>query len=540
MWSRMRAMTLRRSSRLHLHAPNPISVDELLNPAEENVLMEGGGTNEGFCRVGTNSENEARSELSSVVATGEDGKDAADSTPMPQNLSAEELKGRLKWMEELRDYLGESYLSATKTAVSVQSAVSRYLATLHLARDLNIGCSGESNVELGAGPASANTARMRTLHGHTKVQPWHTYTQRGKRANEERLGGIWPTSTRSRDKWRTPVVAQSDDIPPAQFWPSGHAQAKTEHKMRCSLLVCSSEACSKASAAKCAWRGKVVTCLESEHASIFEYGDHNTVALPPKRKKRSSTKKAFSCELAEKHLRPMRISIPQMLNSPRRVAYLRLYKTLSSTMGVHTCRTTTECTSLVPGSTSTPTTPLMGCSKPLHSAGRWTTTESQQSILKYAMLWTMAIRLSALAVGFGHNLTYGFLMCFLHVMKNVQAAIFFLLSLFPRVHKPLYYAKSMICTFATTEAAYLELRNTIVRRWLRDTGLIPFAKYMGRQWLTGPFTTWQAFPTPSGFATTNNPAETVNALLNPSQPQRLKMGSLLRELRACYMEQKIQ
>ncbi|KAG2762660.1 hypothetical protein JG687_00015580 [Phytophthora cactorum] len=55
-----------------LHASNPMSVDELLNPPEENVLMED-PTDEDFCRVFTNSEYEARSELTSVDATGEDG-----------------------------------------------------------------------------------------------------------------------------------------------------------------------------------------------------------------------------------------------------------------------------------------------------------------------------------------------------------------------------------------------------------------------------------------------------------------------------------
>ncbi|KAG2779134.1 hypothetical protein PC129_g4253 [Phytophthora cactorum] len=80
-----------------------------------------------------------------------------------------------------------------------------------------------------------------------------------------------------------------------------------EHQMRYRLLVCSSQTCSEASDITCAWRGKIVTCLYSEHASIFEYGDHHTVASSPKRKKLSTTQKAFCRELAENHLRPMRI-----------------------------------------------------------------------------------------------------------------------------------------------------------------------------------------------------------------------------------------
>ncbi|KAG6943445.1 hypothetical protein JG687_00018461 [Phytophthora cactorum] len=66
-----------------LHASNPMPVDEMLNPPDED-----------FCRIDTNSEYEARSELSSVDAT-------ADSTPTSKNLSTEELKKRLKWVAQL-------------------------------------------------------------------------------------------------------------------------------------------------------------------------------------------------------------------------------------------------------------------------------------------------------------------------------------------------------------------------------------------------------------------------------------------------------
>ncbi|RAW43053.1 hypothetical protein PC110_g826 [Phytophthora cactorum] len=78
---------------LRLHASNTMSVDELLNPPEENVLMED-PTDEDFCPVETNSEYDSRSQLSSVDATGEDDEDAADSTPTPENLSAEGSRWR--------------------------------------------------------------------------------------------------------------------------------------------------------------------------------------------------------------------------------------------------------------------------------------------------------------------------------------------------------------------------------------------------------------------------------------------------------------
>ncbi|KAG2892130.1 hypothetical protein PC110_g14600 [Phytophthora cactorum] len=79
----------------------------------------------------------------------------------------------------------------------------------------------------------------------------------------------------------------------------------------------------------------------------------------------------------------------------------------------------------------------------------------------------------------------------------------------------------------------------MLRRSVRGQGLIPFAKYMCGQWLTGLFTSWQAYLTPTGFATTNNPAETYNAVLKRDYAlrRRLKMGSLLRELIACCQDQ---
>lgn len=45
-----------------------------------------------------------------------------------------------------------------------------------------------------------------------------------------------------------------------------------DQKLRYRLLECSSETCVGAIPVKCAWRGKMVTCLDSEHVSVFEFG----------------------------------------------------------------------------------------------------------------------------------------------------------------------------------------------------------------------------------------------------------------------------
>ncbi|KAG6951013.1 hypothetical protein JG687_00013886 [Phytophthora cactorum] len=53
--------------------------NDITNPPDKDILREDVPTDEDFCRVDTNSENETRSELTSVDATGEDDEDAADS-----------------------------------------------------------------------------------------------------------------------------------------------------------------------------------------------------------------------------------------------------------------------------------------------------------------------------------------------------------------------------------------------------------------------------------------------------------------------------
>ncbi|ETI31386.1 hypothetical protein L915_21059 [Phytophthora nicotianae] len=75
------------------------------------------------------------------------------------------------------------------------------------------------------------------------------------------------------------------------------------HKMRYRLLVCSSQASREASSIKRAWQGKIMTYLETDHASFSEYSDHNTfVATSPRRKKPTPSRMTYYRELAENHL----------------------------------------------------------------------------------------------------------------------------------------------------------------------------------------------------------------------------------------------
>ncbi|KAG2899693.1 hypothetical protein PC116_g16965 [Phytophthora cactorum] len=80
----------------------------------------------------------------------------------------------------------------------------------------------------------------------------------------------------------------------------------------------------------------------------------------------------------------------------------------------------------------------------------------------------------ALVAVFGGNPPYRFFMCFFHVMKKVQEHIKpFSSSVAATVLRAIYDLH-----FARIEAAYLKMPEPILKRWVRETQLLPFVKYM--------------------------------------------------------------
>jgi hypothetical protein len=153
----------------------------------------------------------------------------------------------------------------------------------------------------------------------------------------------------------------------------------------------------------------------------------------------------------------------------------------------------------------------------------------------YAMADGDRAQCNALAAVFGDNPKYRFLMCFFHVMKHIQERVKLLSSGAQAwVLRDLYNLH-----FARSHTQYLEMLRPILRSWMNEPTLAAFAQYVYAQWRTGHFTAWQVYATPSGFASTNNPVETFNALLKRDYTlrRRLKMGTLLRELGACCQDQ---
>uniref|UniRef100_H3GHY2 MULE transposase domain-containing protein n=1 Tax=Phytophthora ramorum TaxID=164328 RepID=H3GHY2_PHYRM len=405
-----------------------------------------------------------------------------------------------------------------------------------------------------------------------------------------------------------------------------------EHKMRYRLLLCSSEACSDASDVKCAWRGKMVTCLESQHVSIFEYGDHNSeVSTPPTRKKLSATQKAVCRELAENHLRPMRIrhalarkfatpleelptlkTVQNFVNHHGRTEMQNHDRVAELRSWIHECaydgselmnqvftftwelddtgkpvigNGSDEKPFLVGLSTKAlmlrlivppdsfilhvdATYKLSQCGYPVlvvgvsdrsrkfHLVALFIISQETQPVLQSALLslrrtysWITQKQLvvrfamadgdkaqsNALAAMFGDNPAYCFLMCFFHVMKKVQEHLKPLSSLAQAaILRDIYDLH-----FARCHSVVLQMLDASARRWVQDPEMVPFARYVIAQWMTGTFTRWQAYHTPTGFATTNNRCETFNAVLKRDYTLRrwLKVGSLLRELASCCQDQ---
>ncbi|GMF37339.1 unnamed protein product [Phytophthora fragariaefolia] len=144
---------------------------------------------------------------------------------------------------------------------------------------------------------------------------------------------------------------------------------------------------------------------------------------------------------------------------------------------------------------------------------------------------------NALQAVFGVFDGFKTLMCFFHAMKNVYKAIRgFHSGVAASIVHDMYDLH-----FARSENSYLMMRGRVVSKWYKSPGLASFAYYMWSQWLPGPFSVWQLCITGGGFASTNNPAETFNALFKRDYILRcrLKMGALLKELLNCCEDQSV-
>ncbi|ETM36319.1 hypothetical protein L914_16954 [Phytophthora nicotianae] len=113
-------------------------------------------------------------------------------------------------------------------------------------------------------------------------------------------------------------------------------------------------------------------------------------------------------------------------------------------------------------------------------------------------------QLNALTIVLGRCTGFQFLMCFFHVIKNIQKAI----KAFPSVVPASLIRDVYDLHFSRSEMEFNGLRDRFLLQWMQNPFLVGFVHYMRDQRLYGPFSKWQRYLTPSSFAATNNPSDT--------------------------------
>jgi hypothetical protein len=119
------------------------------------------------------------------------------------------------------------------------------------------------------------------------------------------------------------------------------------------------------------------------------------------------------------------------------------------------------------------------------------------------------------------------LMCFFHVLYNVRK----------RTHHLSVYLRKIVMKaimdmhFAVDLDDFDATRLDAIKLWKSKRHLVSFAAYFEKEWLRGKYRHWQAYHTPTGFATTNNPCEIFNASMKRFfQRRRWHMQVLLQKL----------
>ena len=60
---------------------------------------------------------------------------------------------------------------------------------------------------------------------------------------------------------------------------------------------------------------------------------------------------------------------------------------------------------------------------------------------------------------------------------------------------------------------YQQYKDIVLKKWRSFDSLKAFVEYVVPQWFDGPFSNWQVFCSPPGFASTNNPMESFNKII---------------------------
>lgn len=109
---------------------------------------------------------------------------------------------------------------------------------------------------------------------------------------------------------------------------------------------------------------------------------------------------------------------------------------------------------------------------------------------------------------FGH--TVKILMCWFHMIYNIKKHA--------SVKKLGQDLRDMVVIDLTRlhyclEYEYEPYKAIVLAKWSKHADLADFVAYVIPQWFEGPFSNWQIFKSPPGFAATNNPLESFNKII---------------------------
>ncbi|KAE9353357.1 hypothetical protein PF008_g5039 [Phytophthora fragariae] len=367
----------------------------------------------------------------------------------------------------------------------------------------------------------------------------------------------------------------------SQLMPCTTCSSGDPHSMRYKLLRCACKHCTDAVPyLQCAWRLKMLVCLESDTVDMHEVGNHHSRARTPSKCCITPRQRDFIKELARENLMPMRIrhalgrkfglrpdALPSLRavqnivhhfrrtrlgGNDKRKAILEAVRTsaFSGREGDHDAFTFTNSydgsgsPEVGNGSHANPFLVGMTTKALLRNAAR----EPGTFVMHLDATFKLnSVGYPVLVCGIT-DASRSFHLLALFITSQLQhehfaAALVALRRMYARVNGAEMQVefvlgdadkaqhKAFRDVFADCTFKYLMCFYHVVAK----LHLTAFTAYVKAQWLTGNFANWQSFLTPPGYATTTNPVEQFNRALKRdyTHHRQLKMGLLLAQLLAC-------
>jgi hypothetical protein len=117
------------------------------------------------------------------------------------------------------------------------------------------------------------------------------------------------------------------------------------------------------------------------------------------------------------------------------------------------------------------------------------------------------------------------LMCYFHVLYNVDKKT----KAFSRIQRKTVYEWIYKMHFARDDADLSRIKEQALRSWRKEK-LYDFLIYFESTWLESDYSRWQAYHSPIGYATTNNPCETYNRTMKRTISKRYDLRPLMERM----------